>query len=140
MAPPVWGSALGLTNRRSGDEADQPPPLLLGEPAPDAVALTVLERPGQARLAAPAGVAVREGRTGLLLGGGEEDVGVDAVARGLVLPHVRRGGVGGEGFHVDPADTFLVHAVAPASCRTRCQPVAAFLAAGRAPSIVAPCR
>src|SRR3954468_16366492 len=73
-------------DRRSGDPAGQPSTLLLGHAAPDAVALAVLQGPGETLLADPARSAVRERGPGLLLGDREEHVGIDAEAGGAVLP------------------------------------------------------
>src|SRR3954453_14337134 len=72
-----------------GDVAGDAAALLLGEAAPNAVALAVLDGPGQARVTDRAGAAVRERQTGVFLGSREEPLGVDAVARRAVLPQVR---------------------------------------------------
>src|SRR5919106_4831728 len=100
----------------SGDLSGDAAPLLFREPAPDPVALAVLECPGEALLADRAGAAERERRARLFLGDGEEHVRVDAVARRPFLPDIRGGGVGGEqadvdaGEPIDPHRSFLLPA------------------------------
>src|SRR6266496_3766374 len=75
----------------SGDDSVEATALLLGGAAPHAVPLPVLQRPGQAEFTDRADGAIGEGQAGLLLGGGEEDLGVEAVAGGALLPMVGRG-------------------------------------------------
>src|SRR5919197_2502275 len=103
----------------SGHEADQAAALLLGQPAPHAVPLPVLQGPGEAGLPEPARRAVGEGGGSLLLRGGEEQIGVDAVAGRQVLPHVRRERVRGERLQVDPGDPFPRHGALLPSARTQ---------------------
>src|SRR5712691_5183956 len=79
--------------RGSGDLPAHAASLLLGETAPDAVPLAVLDRPCEALLADPATDAERERRSRLVLGDGKEQIGVDAETRRSVLPVVRWGRV-----------------------------------------------
>src|SRR3954470_5743372 len=72
-----------------GDVAGDAAALLLGEAAPNAVALAVLDGPGQARVTDRAGAPVRERQTGIFLGSRKELLGVNAIARRAVLPQVR---------------------------------------------------
>ena len=71
-----------------GPLAADAPALTLGEPAPDAELLAVLEGELEALLAndAPAAHLLRLARRGAPLG--EEEVGIDAEAVGVVLPAV----------------------------------------------------
>src|SRR4030095_11059899 len=117
MGPQVWDAFRLCDQPRrgppgpvdSGHEPDDATALLLGEAAPHAVALAVLQGPRQTGLPDVAGRAERQRRSRLLLGGGEERVRVDPVAGRLVLPDVRGGGVGGERFQVDASEAILGH-------------------------------
>ena len=62
------GGACAAREGGSGDLASEPTPLLLRQPTPHAVALPVLQRPGEALRADHAGAAERERRSRLLLG------------------------------------------------------------------------
>src|SRR5438876_4392303 len=94
--------------RGSGDVTLQPPALLFGEPAPDAVALAVPESPRQADPLDPTHAAVGEGEGRILLGGWEEDLRIDPEACRPVLPGVGRVGVPGKLPEVDVGER-LVH-------------------------------
>jgi hypothetical protein len=93
----------------SGYLPGDPAPLLLGEPTPHAIALPVLERPGEAFVPDRARAAEREGRSRLLLRDGEEHVGVDPVAGGSLLPDIRRRGIVGQDLDVDGRETIDAH-------------------------------
>src|SRR4249920_3606484 len=101
MGPQVWAASRPCDQPcrgrggpvASGHEPDDATTLLLGEAAPHAVALAVLQGPRETGLADVAGRAERQRGSRLLLGGGEERVRVDPVAGRLILPDVRGGGV-----------------------------------------------
>src|SRR5438445_12466472 len=101
MLGPARGGRSTVYREGSGHVALEAAALLLREPAPDAVALAVAERPRQADLLDPAHPAVGQSKRRILLGRREEDLRVDAVAGRLVLPRVRRGRVPGELVQVD---------------------------------------
>src|SRR5438093_98998 len=100
MAGPVWAAPCPVTSV-SGHVTCEPAPLLLREAAPNAVPLAVLQRPCQAELSDRTDATVGQGGARLLFRCGEEDVRVDAVTGGPLLPHVGWGRVRGKALQVD---------------------------------------
>jgi hypothetical protein len=97
----------------SGDVTLQAAALLLGRAAPDPVPLAVLQRPGQALLTDGTHTAEGERGTGLLFGDREEHIGLDAEARGAVLPEIGGSGMQGERSEIDIREPFDPQPLAP---------------------------
>src|SRR6266536_1857604 len=114
-----------------GHVSDQATPLLLGGTAPNAVALSVLHRPGQAHLLHGTDGAIGQRQAGLLLGRGEENLGIEAVTGGSFLPMIRRADLLGQIPHVDLQVRHRVHATC--SGRQRPGPVSSRTCPSRPP-------